>query len=882
MWWLLSLLACGGPQPEADAPAVEALAAPVAVDAPPPAQPPAKTVRGKLLRPPTEAGPNDLAAERSNKTARKKWFEELHRGREGRPWREIERENGLAQIRKRNAIASGARPLVDLGPARWEERGSENQAGRMHAATLTSDGDWLYAGSALGGIWRGHPDGSDWTPLGDNLYGGAHHMAVLRDGEVIVASTNWGRVHRTEDEGRTWETPSGIPYLWGVRRLVEYGGDVFLVISEPYDNCALMRSTDDGLSFQVVLDMPKGCGDVWVPREDGGAMFAFDGPDLYASADGGDSWQVRGALPSSGKTELTGSEAGAPRLYAVSDSEVLHRSDDAGWTWQEMQRVEDYWGRLIAGIDDPDRFAWGGVEVHLTRDGGESFTRPNEWWEYYEDPENLLHADIMGMQVQRDESGAELWYISTDGGLYVSRDALDSVKNLALEGLRVSQYYDVHTSVSKPEQVAAGAQDQGFQRTTEAFEGRYRFDQLISGDYGHITSSDGTHKLLYTNYPGVMLVLEGQNDPAMYWVDFPADTHAWIPPIVADPEDPESVFFCGGSLWRYERGGEDWWAPTQWSDQSFSSDGYEYMSALAFSPLDTDRAYAATSYGRLFWSTDRGQTWTDARDGTAPWPHYFYGHALHPSIVDPELVYVGGSGYNGASGVMRSTNGGKRWDDWSEGLPETHVYALVEAPDGSGTMFAGTESAAYMREVDGAAWVDITGADAPVTIYWSAEALQHENTIRFGTYGRGIWDYQLDPEGVGCFPVVDHDGDGTMCDEDCADFDPSIYPGADAVCGDGIDQACDGSELDEDGDGSPACADCDDASDTTHPDAEDVCGNLIDEDCDGVDALCIGGDGDGDGDGKKCGCATGGPSGGWLVLGLVGVLARRRLRAVPA
>ena len=48
-----------------------------------------------------------------------------------------------------------------------------------------------------------------------------------------------------------------------------------------------------------------------------------------------------------------------------------------------------------------------------------------------------------------------------------------------------------------------------------------------------------------------------------------------------------------------------------------------------------------------------------------------------------------------------------------------------------------------MREPGATSWVDITGNQAPITIYWSVEALPRGNTLRFGTYGRGIWDYKV-------------------------------------------------------------------------------------------------------------------------------------------
>jgi hypothetical protein len=180
------------------------------------------------------------------------------------------------------------------------------------------------------------------------------------------------------------------------------------------------------------------------------------------------------------------------------------------------------------------------------------------------------------------------------------------------------------------------------------------------------------------------------------------------------------------------------------------------------------------------------------------------------------------------SGVFRTTDGGDTWKAWGEGLPPTLVYSVAEARDNSGRVFVGTETAVYQRGMDDAEWVDVTAADAPVTIYWSAEVLSHENTIRFGTYGRGIWDLQLGTDDVACYPIHDEDGDGSWCDADCDDTDPLRFPGAVDLCEDGLD-----------------------------------------EDCDGVDATCP----------DECGCVAGASGGAvWWLLPLL-VLRRRRAQS---
>jgi hypothetical protein len=114
----------------------------------------------------------------------------------------------------------------------------------------------------------------------------------------------------------------------------------------------------------------------------------------------------------------------------------------------------------------------------------------------------------------------------------------------------------------------------------------------------------------------------------------------------------------------------------------------------------------------------------------------------------------------------------------------------------------------------------------------------------------------LDGDGVDdnadAFPTdptesADADGDGVGDRADCDDEESAVFPGADEVSYNAVDDDCDPSTPDDDldGDGAPLSEDCDDADADVGPDATEVHYNGLDDDC---DPLTADQDQDGDGD----------------------------------
>lgn len=699
---------------------------------------------------PTEIAPGQ--DEEQLRREREEWIESLHRAAPGTDWRKIERQNWAGLLEARNAA-----PGSSLVPS-WFEVGSYNLAGRTHQSVYDAASHKLYVGAALGGVWRGdfdpaapNPTGMGWTPLSDNVYGGARGIVLLpgTPGTILKSHSGFfsGEIHRSINGGGSWSVVATTSEP--IKRILKLGGastTVFAITRNLYTpQSTLYRSTNGGASFSAIRTLAGYEGDIWTSRTSTGSLYLLTNNRIEVSTNQGGTWSIEGTLPYATATRsiLAGSEAGMPRLYAVAmlsdgSSERLFRSDDAGFNWVDKgllaQNVFDNVS-FAASTTNPDLLLYGGVECWRSVNGGTSFSRINGWGEYYAAPATRLHADIPGIDFVPLPGGGEALFIGTDGGTYFSGDGGATISNLSLQGLRISQYYSTLSPPGDASQGQAGSQDQGFQVRQVGAAG---FDQVISGDYGHLTSGGGLD-LVFAVYPGFVLAVENAGGTRhTYQQSYPAgEENFWMAPLAADPGNPRVAYLGARQLHRYQLSPGGAWSVTP-LPFNFQGQAGEVISGIAIAPSDPFRWYVATNRGRLFYSTNGGSGWNASTFTSVPDPHYLTGLAIAVDPTAPLRVAVGGSGYSNPA-VFRSLDGGVSFTPLETGQPATLVYGLAWGSESPRNLYAATESGPWRLDAASGTWGSLLQGTAPMTTYWSVE--YGDGRMRFGTYGRGIWDY---------------------------------------------------------------------------------------------------------------------------------------------
>lgn len=724
------------------------------------------------------------------KEERSRWLEIMHQSKPGTDWRtiEYERRYELSSTHK-NRLHLRSEPQQESWAdgrlmGNWFERGSSNQAGSVDEVVFDVENGSLFLLSAGGSLWKGQMNGDNWTVVNDDLTFDASFLKIIRrSSEKRLIAFISRMPHYSDDLGVSWKRSTGIEYQsqWGTFKdpiMVNDARQTIFVLSKTdyWEPVKLHQSQQDGATFKHLATFPA-----W--DMEGLALFHPTG-----SASG-----FLMEKTNTGKAKIFRLQAGQPVLtpigdttlslgnaranlagivndsiqifYAFSEQEEgkikLFQSKDLGTTWSYLSDLPELPWResgIYASALYPSTLFLGAVNCYVSRDGGKKWKAVNQWWEYYDSPSSKLHADIMNFAECRGQDNQPFHLISNHGGLYISRDNMVSVENLSLTGLNVGQYYSVRTHPEDSSHVFAGSQDQGLQFSSGllAMEGPASFDQWIEGDYGHLAFTD-KGQVLWAVYPGgTIYIFDNRipSDPKNLVYSLPvANEVVWMPPIVSYPSvlEPNSntVLMAGGSAdsndegsfivtLEYAKGGV---AAKNLPFDFKKESGGGVVSALATSPLNPEHLFAATTNGRFFFSKDSGKNW-EQNLNFIPDGHYLYGQVILASSLEQGRIWLGGSGYSNPA-VYLSEDGGRQFVAFTQGLPPTLVLDL-DTDEMETMIFAATEAGpfVYLKEAD--KWFELTGSSAPAQAYWSVEYIPSLRTARFGTYGRGIWDFHID------------------------------------------------------------------------------------------------------------------------------------------
>jgi hypothetical protein len=710
---------------------------------------------------------------------REAWIESMHRAAPGVNWREVERENRRQSAARLAETAASASAPSGV----WQERGPTNQTGRTFVTALASDGESLLVGSGDqgGGLFSGTPGSISWAQRATSLGAGVQDLVVVPgspESWVVVVDNDSVQVVSTDSEvfvstnqGASWTSPNGLPLAscgFRVTRLLREPGasrTVYLLLAVP--DCGptptytLLRSDDGGLNFiTLVSGNSVAAPDIWMSRVAPGPLYLLTDSGLESSSNHGASFSLLSTLSTIpgvpwDTLRLAGSEAGAPSFYVLASSSLaantsaVFASADGGLTWVNRGDIYSLTadpyradGVITASISTPSLVMLGGIDAYRSTDSGTTFQPVNNWWEYGNDPAHLLHADIRGVDIFSYQ-GTETLFVDTDGGTYMSTDLGATFNNIHQFGIINGEYYSTLTSKNDPNLIAAGSQDQGFQQSISAPLAAMNFDLLSGGDLGHLTSTAGDHNMLYAAGAGSsssVAVLDHESPPQNVTITpaYPyATNRSWLPFILADPTNASAFYLTGNPLYRANLDAAGWhWTAMA---QDFSGGNGDYLTALAISHVNLGYWYAASSQGRLWYSHNQGATWTlSASQGPAA--HYFYGTTILCSPTSATTCYVGGSGYSGPA-VYKTADGGVTWQEMGEGLPSTLVLGLAFDDPVRQNIYAAADAGAFVFEPAEATWKSIVGQNSPLHDFWSVEGVPGLPAVRFGTYGKGIWDY---------------------------------------------------------------------------------------------------------------------------------------------
>ncbi|MFP4529346.1 MAG: WD40/YVTN/BNR-like repeat-containing protein, partial [Candidatus Kapaibacterium sp.] len=526
----------------------------------------------------------------------------------------------------------------------------------------------VYIGAAAGGVWRTTDSGNSWEPLSDfqsglamgsiAIHPASPDLLYAATGEAVPGGNNiylGCGILRSTDAGRTWGTPR-LTEVGAFSKIYIHPADPQVIVAGAViDNSGFYVSTDAGESWTKKSDIPV--TDITIhPENPDEYIIAGYGEGIFKTTDLGDSWSecnlpYPGAI---GRISVQRAANNKPEfVYALAEAgndAQIYASTDGGNSWQhvftggyEFFNGQGFYNNFVMIHPNNERVVFaGGIDLWKSTDAGNSWRNVTHGYDL-----GTVHVDQHHLGF--DPENPDIIYLGNDGGMYRSTDLGEKWTQIN-NNLQVTQFYAMAIDNAKKNVNFGGTQDNG----TLGNHQNQQWRRITSGDgfkvivdpensniiYGEYYHGDLWRKNLATN------TLTGITNGIPY-----DDEGAWEAPLVMDPHDNKTLYHARTRVYRTTNAGDRWEAISDYYHGSFS--------AIAVSPFDRNIIYAGTELGELIVSTNYGTTWRNTqRDGTP----MRYITDIVASDHDAGAAWAAYSGY-GTARVLHTSDTGRTWHD---------------------------------------------------------------------------------------------------------------------------------------------------------------------------------------------------------------------------
>ncbi len=693
--------------------------------------------------------------------------------------------------------------------------GSAAMSGRIAAIDAVWEGPRLtvYIGSASGGVWKSQNGGTTYKPVFDK-------QPVQSIGAVTIDPKNpkvvwvgsgeaWTRnsasigdgVYKSTDAGENW-TNMGLKESERIAKILVDPTDtnsVYVCVpgklwSDSADR-GVYKTSDGGKTWNQILkgsNLSTGCSMMsmdksspktiyaglwdfrrrgWTFRSGGEGPNAPSGSGLWKSTDGGATWnEISSAkgLPSKpwGRVAVTVAQSKPNVVYAFIEAEppknALYRSDDAGATWQKLDRSQAmiwrpfYFANLIVDPKNENKIYKPDGPLIASNDGGKSFSNIS----------GGAHGDFHDVWI--DPSNTDHLITGDDGGMWYSYDAGN--RWWKGDNLPVSQFYHVSVDMDRPYHVYGGLQDNSSWVGDSQYPGGIsndRWENMYGGDgfWMFVDTSDPDY--IYAESQGGEIgrinrkTHESRNLKPLPQYKEGKQRFNWNSPIHMSPTQKGVIYIGSQFLYRSKDHGETWERISpdlttndlekQKQEQSggvtvdnSSAEMHTTIYAISESSKNPNLIWVGTDDGNVQITRDGGKTWTNVVANVTGIPKNAWVSYIDAGHFDEGTAYATFDAHTFGDMhpyAYKTIDFGKSWTPMVAADAPVRGYAHVIREDlvNPNLLFLGTELGLWVSLDGGKQWAQYKGSDMPNVAVRDLQIHPRENDLVIATHGRGIW-----------------------------------------------------------------------------------------------------------------------------------------------